>query len=101
LLAYPALVAAGLFAGLALDRPELVVAVAPFALALLVGVVGSRRPEVDVRFQLAAEWTVEGEPVDADLVLAAGTPVDQVEVLLAVPAGLEVRGAANPAAYRL
>jgi uncharacterized protein (DUF58 family) len=98
---YTAVVALGLLGALVGGLPELVAVVAPFALLLLAGLVGARPPRLGARVELDGERVVEGEAVHLGLELTADAAVEQVEVLVGVPAGLEVAGAANPTALPL
>jgi uncharacterized protein (DUF58 family) len=98
--AYTAVVALGLLGALVGGVPELVAVAAPFAVLLLAGLVGARPPRLDARVELDGERVVEGEAVRLDLELAADTAVEQVEVLVGVPAGLAVDGP-NPTALPL
>ena len=90
--AYAILAAVGLVAALALRRPELAVAAAPFALLLSVGTQLAREPKLDIQFMVADERTLEGAGVDAEIVVRAETPVDRLELLLDLPKGVEVDG---------
>jgi uncharacterized protein (DUF58 family) len=90
--AYAALAAIGLVASLALRRPELAAAAAPFALLLTVGTQLAREPKLDVEFTVADERTLEGADVDAEILVRADTPVDRLELLLELPTGVEVEG---------
>jgi uncharacterized protein (DUF58 family) len=99
--AYTGVVALGLLGALVGGLPELVAVVAPFAVLLLAGLVGARPPRLDARVELDGERVVEGQAVRLDLELAAGAAVEQVEVLVDVPAGLAVEGAPNPTALAL
>ena len=89
---YAILAAAGLVAALALRRPELAVAAAPFALALAIGLQLAREPRLDIQFTVAGERTVEGAEVDAEIVVRAESSVDRLELLLDLPKGVEVEG---------
>ncbi len=80
----------GLVAALALRRPELAIAAAPFALVLAVGLLHSPEPIVDISFALAADRVLEGEEFEAELRLRAGSTVDRLEVRLALPESVEV-----------
>jgi len=90
--AYAVLAAIGLVASLALRRPELAAAAAPFALLLTVGTQLAREPKLDVEFTVAGERTLEGADIDAEIVVRSDTPVDRLELLLELPAGVEVEG---------
>lgn len=86
------LAAVGLVAALALRRPELAVAVAPFALVLAIGLQLAREPRLDIQLTVAGERTVEGAVVDAEIVVRAEGSVDRLELLLDLPKGVEVEG---------
>jgi len=99
--AYTAVVALGLLGALASGLPELVALVAPFAVLLLCGLLQPAAPVASVGLTLADERAVEGEGVALDVEVRAGAPLEQVEVLVAVPRGLVLDGAPNPTALRL
>jgi len=99
--AYTAVVAFGLLGALASGLPELVALVAPFAVLLLYGLVRSPASAVSVGLTLAGERAVEGEGVPLHVDVRAHAPLEQVEVLVAVPRGLTLEGAPNPTALRL
>ena len=89
---YAILAAIGLVAALALRRPELAVAAAPFALVLAIGLQLAREPGLDVQFTVAGERTVEGADVEAEIVVRTESSVDRLELLLDLPKGVEVEG---------
>jgi uncharacterized protein (DUF58 family) len=98
---YAALAAIGLVAALALRRPELAVAAAPFALLLSVGTGRARDPGVEVHFDLATDRTVEGAEVDAEIAVHAEAATDRLELFLDLPQGVEVVDGADALAVRL
>jgi uncharacterized protein (DUF58 family) len=98
---YAILSAAGLVSSLVLRRPELAVAAAPFALALVFGIRLARDPDVRIAFELETERTVEGSDVAARLDVTVVAPVDRLELLLELPRGVEVSSGPNPTAIRL
>jgi uncharacterized protein (DUF58 family) len=87
---YAVVAALGFLAALALRRPELAVAAAPFALVLATGTALARDPEVNVDFALATDRTVERAEVEAQLIVRAERWVDRLEFLLDLPPGVEV-----------
>lgn len=88
---YAVVIALGLVAALALRRPELAVLAAPFALFLALGVGGRGvAPRVETSFTIADDRVVEGEPLDAELEVRAEARIDQLEVQLVLPAGVEL-----------
>lgn len=97
---YAALVLLGLLAALALRRTELVVAAAPFALVLTLGLTRPA-PAVSVGFTLDTERALEGDPVPATLLLRSDAPVARLEARLALPTGIEAGGESLPAAFCL
>jgi len=94
LAAYVAVAALGMLAGLALGRPELVAAAAPLAMLVLVGLAGARDPQLQVEVAVDPERVLVGDQVTVEVGLRAGTPVERLELLLAVPTGME--GPAGP-----
>ena len=98
---YAVLAGAALVASLALRRPELAVAGAPFALVLALGLRLARDPRVRVRLDLEATRTLEGSRVAGELAARAETGVDRLELLLDLPSDVEVAEAENATALRL
>jgi len=100
IVAYAALAAFGLVAGLVVGRVELVAAAAPFALAAVVGAGLARDPEVAATVALDRERALEGDEAHLMLDLAAATPVDRLELYISLPQELgAVDG--NPRALQL
>lgn len=97
---YVVLTGIGLIAALALRRPELAVAAAPFALVLAAGL-RAKVPRLEVTFALQADRTVEGEEVEAELRLRADDPVDRLEVRLVLPEGIEAVDGRDAIAVRM
>jgi uncharacterized protein (DUF58 family) len=98
---YAVLTAAGLAGALALRRPELAVAAAPFALVLLLGLRLARDPGVQVRLALDTDRTLEDSRVGAEISVRAEAGVDRLELMLDLPAGVEVADAASATAVRI
>ena len=90
--AYAALAGTGLLTALVLGRPELVALAAPFALVLAAGLSLAQVPRMRATLQLDRERQVEGEAVTAQLELHTETGVPALELLLALPDGLEAEG---------
>ena len=90
--AYAVVAAIGLAASLALRRPELAVAAAPFVLLLTAATPQAREPKLEVRFTVADERTLEETDVEAELVVRADVPVDRLELLLELPRGVQAVG---------
>ena len=100
LAAYAGLAGVGLLAALVVARPEIVALTAPFLLALGVGLALAERPRLTVELEADADRALEGEGVEARLVLSAATAVDRLQLYLRLPDGLDTR-AQNPTTVRL
>ena len=98
---YAVVVAVGLVAALSLRRPELAVLAAPFALVLALGLRPDRAPRIHASLKLDTDRVVEGEPVAASIEVLAETGVDRLELLLALPEGIEVVDGKDAVALRL
>jgi uncharacterized protein (DUF58 family) len=98
---YAGLAAAGLVAGLALGRVELVALAAPFALAALAGAVLARDPQTRAELALDRERALEGDTAVATVRLSSAAGADRVDVLLTVPEALAAAAADNPRAVAL
>jgi len=101
LVSYVAVSAIGLIAALATRRPELVVVAAPFALVVAAGLLLEGRPELRVFLQLDHDRFVEGDEIQAEIEIDAGTSVDLLELHLVLPRGLGVAERANPFGVRV
>jgi uncharacterized protein (DUF58 family) len=98
--AYAALAAFSLVAGLALGRVELVAVAAPFALAAVVGAALARDPRVTARLELDRDRALEGDDVQMTIALTADSSVDRLELYVPLPP--ELRAApGNPRAVAL
>jgi uncharacterized protein (DUF58 family) len=98
---YAALSAVGLLAALVSARPELVALTAPFLLALGAGLALATAPRLSVAIETERERALEGDQVDVTVIVEAATPVDQLDLYLRLPAGLDVAAGKNPIALRL
>jgi uncharacterized protein (DUF58 family) len=98
---YAILVGAGLVTALALRRPELAVAVASFALVLAAGLRTGTPPALDVSCSLDEERVLEGEEAGVTIRVLTETAIDRLELLLVLPAGVEVVEGADAVALRL
>jgi uncharacterized protein (DUF58 family) len=98
---YASLAAVGLVGALALRRPELAVAAAPFALLLAAGLRSARDPGVVAALDVAVERTLEGTDVDAVLEVRSERGVDRLEVLVKLPSGVQVSEGAAATALRV
>jgi uncharacterized protein (DUF58 family) len=101
LAAYAGLAAVGLLAALALRLPELVLLAAPFAVVSAVSALQVRIPRIDLEVELDRERALEGELLDVWIRFGPGDGVEALDVLLELPAGLEVEVGANPSTLRL
>jgi uncharacterized protein (DUF58 family) len=101
LLGYAALAAACLVGALALRRPELAVIAAPFALLLAIGTRTGRDPGVAVALGLAADRALEGADVAAVIDVSTERAVDRLDILLELPAGVEVADGSRARTLRL
>jgi uncharacterized protein (DUF58 family) len=99
--AYAGLSGLGLLAALALGRPELVALAAPFALVLTAGLAFAREPRLSVTFEVERERALEGEELPAEFEVFSTVPVPRLELLLALPPGLEIADGEHPVALRL
>ena len=98
---YAALTAIGLLTALATRHPELVVAAAPFAVLLAAGLHASRAPDYRAWLDVGVERTLQRDEIPVTLHLRAIDPVEQLEAVVVLPAGLEVAEGSNPSAIRL
>jgi uncharacterized protein (DUF58 family) len=101
LVAYTALAALGLIAGLAARLPELVVLAAPFALVPAFGVLLARAPEVEASVRIDRERVLEGEELDVTVGLAPDRGAERIDVLLELPHVLQVVDGGNPRSIHL
>jgi len=99
--AYAALAALFLLSALAVRRPELAVLALPFALPLAAGLHLARQPDVRVWLTLDRERALEQDELAVELVVASERPVERLELLLVLPAGLEVAAGASTVSVRL
>jgi uncharacterized protein (DUF58 family) len=101
LAAYAALAAVGLAGALALRRPELAALGAPFAALLALGLVLAQPPAIRAWLSVERERALEGDELEAELELNAGSAVERLEVLLALPNGVAAAEGENPVSVRL
>jgi uncharacterized protein (DUF58 family) len=101
LVGYAVVAALGLVGGLALRRPELAIAAAPFALLLVLGTRLARDPRLALELEVDAERTLEGAALDAELAVRAASPIDRLELLLELPSSVELLDDPPVRAFRL
>jgi uncharacterized protein (DUF58 family) len=90
---YTGVAALALFLGLALRLPELVAVGAPFALVTALGLLGERRPEVDVAVEPDRSRVLEGDEFALAVDVRATAPV---ELFLPLARELELVSGTNP-----
>jgi uncharacterized protein (DUF58 family) len=98
---FAAIAATGLLGALALHRAELAFVAAPFALLLVLGTRLARDPGVVAELALETERTLEGSDTEATLTISAVHDVDRAEVVVELPAGVEVVDGATARGARL
>lgn len=98
---YAALSGVGLIAALVVARPEVVALTAPFLLALAAGLALVRAPELDVTVELDTERTLEGDEVDARIVVTSATGVERLDVYVPLPRYVELIDGYNPVSLHL
>jgi uncharacterized protein (DUF58 family) len=86
---YVAIIAVGMFAGLATGRLELIVLSAPFILATVTALTGSNPPDIDITVALSEERALEGEEISVFIASTSADPVREVEIGLVVPPAFE------------
>jgi len=101
LIGFAAIAAVGLLGALALYRAELAIVSTPFALVLVLGIRLARDPAVVAELTLGAERTLEGSETEASLTIRAAHDVDRVDVVLELPADVEVVDGAAARSVRL
>ena len=85
---YAVAAAASFTAALALGRPELAGLGAPFALVLAIGLSLSPSPRPAVTLRLSGDRALEGNEIEAELVLSASAIVREAHVTLSLPRGV-------------
>ena len=98
---YAVVAGVALVASLALRRPELAVAAAPFALLLAFGLRPTEKPRIRASFSLDEDRVLEGHEVEGRLEVVAESSVDRLELLLVLPSGVEVVEGRDAVALRL
>ncbi|HEU5207144.1 MAG TPA: DUF58 domain-containing protein [Gaiellaceae bacterium] len=100
LVGYLALAALGLVGALALRRPELAIAAAPFVLVVALGS-RARDPRIAVAFRMDADRTLEGVDEEVTLTVRSERAVDRLELVLDLPTGVQVAGGDEAQSLRL
>jgi uncharacterized protein (DUF58 family) len=99
--AYAALAAVGLGGSLVLRRPELAALASPYAVLLALGLVLAQPPQIRAWVWISRERALEGDEVEAEIELVAGTHLERLEVLLTLPSGLSAVGDEAAVSVRL
>ncbi len=98
---YAAVAAISLLAALVLRRPELAIVAAPFALVLAVGTRVAHDPAVTVELEIETDRTLEQAQLEATMLVRAEGAVDRLELLLDLPANVDVDDGMDAYALRL
>jgi uncharacterized protein (DUF58 family) len=101
LTAYAALGGLALIAALVLGRPELAAMGAPFLLLLGLGVLGATDPELRASVHVDQDRLIEGDEITVEIELVAAHPIERLELLLELPAGVAAADGGNPLAVRV
>jgi uncharacterized protein (DUF58 family) len=100
--AYVALAVLLLGCALAARQPQLVALGAPFVVALLAGLVTTRRPTLTVATQVDEDRLIEEDELELVVTLVADVAIDRLELMLPLPPGLDfVDDVPMPHAVRL
>ena len=92
---YAAFAGASFLTALALGRPELAALGAPFALVLVVGLALPPPPQVRAILQPARQRAVEGEEIEAELVISSPARAHDLQLALLLPDGIRALGGAG------
>jgi uncharacterized protein (DUF58 family) len=98
---YVIVVAVSLVTALALRRPELAVVAAPFAVSLALGLRAAGEPVVTASLAVDGERVVEREKIPATIEIHATGRIERLELLLALPEGVDVADGPDAFALRL
>jgi uncharacterized protein (DUF58 family) len=90
LLGYACVAGAGLLSALALGRPELAVLATPFALVTGLGLALARRPRLALTVEPPRKRALQGETLDVDVRIESDVPLEALELVTDLPAGLSV-----------
>jgi uncharacterized protein (DUF58 family) len=98
---YAAFAAASFLTALVLGRPELAALGAPFAFVLVVGLALPPPPQVKASLRLARQRAVEGEEIDAELVVSAPARAHDLQLAVLLPDGIRAAGGTGSLLLRL
>jgi uncharacterized protein (DUF58 family) len=99
--AYAGLAAFGLIAALVLGLPELVVLATAFAVVVGGGLALAEDADPTVTLALERDRAIEGDELPLTLMIGGGPPIEQLDVLVALPEGITVADGKDPVAIRL
>jgi uncharacterized protein (DUF58 family) len=88
--AYALLAAVALVTGLFLGRVELVVFAVPFITVLVLALLLTEPPVVDVALMLSETRVIEGDELEATVSLTSDRPIEELELGLVQPRGIEI-----------
>jgi uncharacterized protein (DUF58 family) len=98
---YAAFAGASFLTALVLGRPELAALGAPFTLVLVVGLALPPPPQVKASLRPARRLAVEGEEIDAELVISAASRAHDLQLALFLPDGIRAAGGAGSLLLRV
>jgi len=98
---YAAFAAASFLTALVLGRPELAALGAPFAFVLVVGLALPPPPQVKASLRLARQRAVEGEEIDAELVVSAPARAHDLQLAVLLPDGIRAASGTGSLLLRL
>jgi len=98
---YAAFAVTSFLAALVLGRPELAALGAPFALVLVVGLALPPPPRVTAFLRPARRRAVEGEEIDAELVISSPMRAHDLQLALLLPDGIRAPGGAGSLLLRV
>jgi len=98
---YAAFAVTSFLAALVLGRPELAALGAPFALVLVVGLALPPPPRVTAFLRPVRRRAVEGEEIDAELVISSPMRAHDLQLALLLPDGIRAPGGAGSLLLRV
>jgi uncharacterized protein (DUF58 family) len=98
---YAAFAGTSFLAALVLGRPELAALGAPFALVLVVGLALPPPPRGKAFLRLARQRAVEGEEIDAELVICSPARAQDLQLALLLPDGIRAADGAGSLLLRV
>lgn len=86
---YVAIIATGMFGGLATGRLELIVLCAPFVLAIVMALASTTVPHIDLAVSLSDERALEGDEISVLIASTSADSIREAEIGLVVPPAFE------------